>query len=104
MLWPFSTRSHRIECKLDEVLKTLRTLTKHEFQTDRIMMADLSRITATVAANGTVMGSAVALIEQIAEALRNVGSDQGAIDALATELEAQAANMAAAVTANTPVA
>jgi hypothetical protein len=97
----------RVERKLDEVLLRLSALsreTRKQTKDGKTIMADLSRITATVAANGSVIGSAVTLIEQIAEALRNAGSDQGAIDALAADLEAQAAALAAAVAANTPAA
>jgi hypothetical protein len=94
----------RIERKLDEVLMRLNALKTTQHRQGKKLMADLSRITNSVAANGTVIGSAVTLIEQIAEALRNAGSDQGAIDALAADLEAQAAALAAAVAANTPAA
>jgi putative N-acetylmannosamine-6-phosphate epimerase len=94
----------RIERKLDEVLRLLNALKSTQHRQGRKLMADLSRITDSVAANGSVIGSAVTLIEQIAEALRNASSDQGAIDALAADLEAQAAALAAAVAANTPAA
>ncbi len=94
----------RIERKLDEVLMRLNALKTTQRRQGKKLMADLSRITANVAANGTVIGSAVTLIEQIAEALRNAGSDQGAIDALANDLEAQAALLAEAVLRNTPAA
>jgi ABC-type transporter Mla subunit MlaD len=104
MMFEFVLRPVRIERKLDEVLRLLNALKSTQTRQGKKLMADLSRITATVAANGTVIGSAVTLIEQIAEALRNAGSDQGAIDALAADLEAQAAALAAAVTANTPAA
>jgi hypothetical protein len=100
--WPV-----RIERKLDEAIFLLKALTREtrkQTKDGKIIMADLSNITAKVAANGSVIGSAVTLIEQIAEALRNAGSDQGAIDALAADLDAQAASLAAAVAANTPAA
>jgi hypothetical protein len=94
----------RIERKLDEVLVRLNALKVTQHRQGRKLMADLSRITANVAANGTVIGSAVTLIEQIAEALRNAGSDQGAIDALANDLEAQATALSEAIVRNTPAA
>ena len=103
--WPFCvTRGCRIERKIDDLLSKLDALTREtrkQTKDGKAIMADLSNITAKVAANGSVIGSAVALIEQIAEALRNAGSDQGAIDALASDLESQAAALAAAVAANT---
>jgi hypothetical protein len=103
-MFEYFLRPVRIERKLDEAIILLKALTREtrkQTKDGKTIMADLSRITSSVAANGTVIGSAVTLIEQIAEALRNAGSDQGAIDALAADLEAQAAALAAAVAANT---
>lgn len=106
-MFEYFLRPVRLENKLDEVIVLLKALTREtrkQTKDGKAIMADLSNITAKVAANGSVIGSAVALIEQIAEALRNAGSDQGAIDALAADLDAQAAALAAAVAANTPAA
>lgn len=94
----------RIERKLDEVLIRLNALKTTQHRQGNKLMADLSRITANVASNGSVIGSAITLINQLAEELRNIDTDQGAIDALAADLEAQAAALAAAVAANTPAA
>ena len=96
-----------IERKLDEILMILDALTYETLRQTRQgtkIMADLSRITTEVAENGTVIGSAVTLIEQIAAALRAAGSDQAALDQLAADLDAQASALAAAVVANTPAA
>jgi hypothetical protein len=103
MIWWF-TWPRRIERKLDEIMRGINALKRQQNRHGVKIMADLSRITASVAANGTVIGSAVTLIEQIAEALRNVSSDQGAIDALASDLETQAAALSAAIVQNTPAA
>jgi chromosome segregation ATPase len=105
--WPYSRKFQQIERQLDEVLLRLKALNnrarRHTKQGEKLM-ADLSRIQAEVAENGTVIGSAITLIQQIAEALRNTGTDQAAIDQLAADLDAQASALAAAITANTPAA
>jgi uncharacterized protein YoxC len=96
-----------IERKLDEVLMMLDALTietRKQTRQGNKLMADLTRITSEVAENGTVIGSAVTLIEQIAEALRNAGTDQAALDQLAADLDAQASALADAVVRNTPAA
>jgi hypothetical protein len=103
--WPFCvTRGCRIERKLDDLLSKLDALTRKQTKDGKLIMADLSRITAAIATNNSAVDSAVILIKQIAEALRNAGSDQAAVDALAADLEAKAAELAAAVVENTPAA
>jgi len=103
--WPFCvTRCCRIERKLDDILSKLEALTRKQTKDGKLIMADLSRITAAISTNNSAVDSAVILIKQIAEALRNAGSDQAAVDALAADLEAKAAELAAAVVENTPAA
>lgn len=75
--------------------------------TERIetMSQDLSQLKAAVAANTSVIGSAVALIQGMAEKLQaaiDAGADPAELQALADELKAQDAALAAAVSANTP--
>lgn len=65
---------------------------------------DLDRLTAAVANDKTVNDSAATLIAGLAEQLRGVAGDAAAVNALADALDAQSAALAAAVTANTPVA
>lgn len=67
-------------------------------------MADLTQLTADVAANGEVIDSAVTLIGGLAQQIRDLvdaGADPAALLALAADLEGNTADLAAAVTANT---
>lgn len=82
----------------------LDSLTTAVYKETQQMAADLSGLTAAVNANTTVEGSAITLIQQIADQLRNSSGDQAAVDALATQLQSSAAALAAAVTANTSAA
>jgi hypothetical protein len=65
-------------------------------------MADLSQLTSAVEANSDAQQSAVQLIQELAVQIRNSSSDQGAVDALAQQLQDQAQALGAAVVANTP--
>lgn len=65
-------------------------------------MADLSALTREVQENGEVAASAVALINGLAQQIRDAAGDQAALDALAADLDAQAGPLADAVAANTP--
>jgi len=65
-------------------------------------MADFSALRAAVARVESVQASAIALIRQIAEAIRTEGADNAAVVELAGQLEAQADTLAAAVSENTP--
>lgn len=67
-------------------------------------MADLTQLTADVAADTTVDQSAITLIQGLAAQLAAAGTDPVALAALSTQLETNAAAIAAAVTANTPAA
>jgi hypothetical protein len=67
-------------------------------------MADLTTLTAQVTANTDVEASAVILINGLAAQLLAAKNDPVAIQALADKLNASAASLAAAITANTPAA
>ncbi len=70
------------------------------------MQADLVTLTAQVAENTSVEGSAVTLIQGIAKQLADAiaANNPAALDALQAQLNASATALAAAITANTPVA
>lgn len=88
--------------KLDAILKLLATIsTKEDY-----MKQDIVSLTAQVAQNTTVEGSAITLINGIAAQLANAiaANDPAALDALQAQLASSATALAAAVTANTPVA
>lgn len=67
-------------------------------------MSLLSDLQADVAAEDTVIDSAVALLKGLKDALDAAGTDPVALAALKTDLEAKTAALAAAVAANTPAA
>ncbi len=68
------------------------------------MSQELDDLTASVHANGTVLDSAIALINGIAARITAAGVDPAALKALTDELTAKDAELAAAVAANTPAA
>lgn len=66
------------------------------------MTAELVALQAQVAQTNTVIASAVTLIEGIAAQLLAIKDDPAAIAALAADLQATTADLAAAVAENTP--
>ena len=73
------------------------------YRTEQIMSA-LSDLQAAVAAEDTVIASAVTLIQGFAAQLAAAGTDPVALAALTSDITAQAAALGAAVAANTPAA
>lgn len=84
----------------DRLESALETLTE-KADAMGINLADIQR---EVAENNDAIQSAVTLIGQIAQALRDAAGDQDAVNALANQLDAQSNALAAAVTANTSAA
>ena len=70
---------------------------------DQIMVA-LSDVAADVAAEDTVVASAVVLLNSIGAQLAAAGTDPVALAALRTDIQTNTATLAAAVLANTPAA
>lgn len=68
-----------------------------------IVQSDLTALTAQVALNTSVEGSALVLINGFAAQLAAAGTDPVALAALDQELATSATALAAAVSANTPV-
>lgn len=86
---------------LNKVLGLDRRIERKETQ----LMKTLADLQADVAALADVDASAIALIQGLADQIRNLPpNDAAAIDALATQVEEQKAALAAAITANTPTA
>ena len=88
------------DTRLDQILTALNSLT----QQGATIMADLSVLTADVAANGDAVASAVTLLEGLSAALAAAGTDPVALAALADTLSTNTAALAAAVVQNTPAA
>lgn len=90
---------HHPRPKVEDLLQLILHKVNH-------IMADLTTLTAAVAANRTVSDSAVTLLQGLKVALDAAiaADDPVALEALSTDLGAQTTALAAAVTANTPVA
>lgn len=67
-------------------------------------MSALTDLQAAVAAEDTVIASAVTLINGIPALIAAAGTDPAALTALQSDITAQATALAAAVAANTPAA
>jgi hypothetical protein len=67
----------------------------------RNMALDLTQLTADVSADTDAVNSATTLLNTLAQEIRDNQNNPAALDALATQLETNTANLAAAVTANT---
>ncbi len=83
-----------------EALDILRRLD----QQGALIVADLTAITAEVQQNGDAVGSAVALLGNLSQQIRDLSTDPAALQALADELDANTQSLADAVVANTPAA
>jgi len=68
------------------------------------MATDLARITAAVERDETVNQSAITLLTQLSQLIRDNAEDPAALNALADRLDAQQQALADAIVANTPVA
>ena len=86
--------------KLDAILAMLKDSKQREVH----MSVELDALKAKVAANTTVVGSAIVLIDGLAQQIRDLKDDPVALAALANELEATNANLAGKVAENTPQA
>ncbi len=85
---------------LQQILQKLNSIQTEENK----IMAVLDDLTAQVAQNTTVEGSALTLIQGLAAQLAAAGSNPTALAALQTQLKTSADALAAAVAANTPAA
>jgi hypothetical protein len=96
-----------VQDQLDDIrwmISRLLKLTKLILTEKGQVMSALSDLQAAVARNGDVEASAVALIQGIAQQLKDAAGDPAALAALSASLTSQADALAAAVTANTPAA
>lgn len=68
------------------------------------MPMDLTRLQAAVAQDNTVNQSAITLLANLSQMVRDTAGDPAAVNALADQLAAQQQALADAVVANTPAA
>lgn len=86
--------------KINEIHRDTQQILHKELQ----LSAQLDALTAQVAANGTVIGSAIVLLQGLKAALDAAGTDPVALQALSDSLASTDTQLAAAVAANTPAA
>lgn len=84
----------------DKLNRILSVLVKQQ----ELIMADLTKLTADVAAETTVDNAVQTLLTNLVAQIKAASGDQAALDALTTQMETNAAALSAAVTANTPAA
>lgn len=96
------TQRHHDEIvqKLDHVHELLHHLTERIIT----LSAETDRLTASVAALTTVEQSAVTLLGQLSQLIRDNAQDPAALNALADSIDDDKNDLAAAVSANTPAA
>ena len=103
---------HAVPKQLDRIEAMLVRLTNTILKGESVMAQDLSVLKAEVAANTTVVGSAVALINGFSARLDAAVAAAGSADpalaaelaALSAQIKADSGSLAAAVAANTPAA
>lgn len=83
-----------------ELLSAMRRIEQRIIE----MSTDLTRITTEVSEMSTVVDSAVALLGDLSQRIRENATDPAALNALADTLDNKANALAAAVAANTPAA
>ena len=88
---------HRIETAIAALTDLVTTQGAH-------IMSALSDLQTAVAAEDTVIDSAVTLINGLAAQIAALTPDQDAINALAADVNARASALAAAISTNTPAA
>lgn len=88
-----SARPHELE--LREMLSLI-------IKNQELLMSAIDDLTAQVAANKTVVDSALVLIQGIAARITAAGTDPAALAALTDSLKSEDDALAAAVAANTP--
>lgn len=81
----------------DEIIRVLHAIQREM----KKMSAELDRLTAEVSQTGTVVDSAIALIQGLADQIRQLQTDPAALAKLADDLDAKTNALAAAVEANT---
>lgn len=85
---------------LKEILGELKSIKKEQNH----MSAEIDRLTASVASLTTAEQSSNALLAQLSQLIRDNANDPAALNALADSIDADTAEITAAVVANTPAA
>jgi hypothetical protein len=91
---------HEVRARLDAILDQLGLVVSKQ----ETMMAAIDDLQAAVAAEDTVIDSAIALIQGIPALIAAAGVDPAKLAALQSDITAKSSSLAAAVAANTPAA
>jgi hypothetical protein len=91
---------HEADEQLDKILHRLEEIKKQEEH----MTVELDNLTVQVKANEDLENSAITLLNGLSAQIAAIKNDPVAIQALADSLKANAANLSAAIIANTPAA
>lgn len=96
-MWNFfnGQQLSRMEQRLTILMRTI-------IEELKMAQADIDKLKAKVTANTNVTQSAVALINGLAQQIRDASDDPAELQALADSLERDSAALGAAVSANTP--
>jgi hypothetical protein len=88
--------------KLKKYKKQLNHIQEQLEEMENNMSVELDNLTVEVTEIGTVVDSAIVLLEGLSARLAEIANDPAAINALALELDTKSKELAAAVVANTP--
>lgn len=96
-----------INMRLEKIERSLVIIAGSEYYSakrEENILADLTDLTSKVAATETAEQSAIVLLNNLAQMIRDAGIDPAALADLATRLDTGANDLAAAVVADTPAA
>jgi hypothetical protein len=99
-MWVTDKEWRTLDGKLDAILKQLATIAQHQ---ENIMSA-LDDLATAVAAEDTVIDSAVVLLKGIPALIAAAGTDPAKLAALQADIKAKTTTLANAVAAGTPAA
>jgi hypothetical protein len=90
--------------RIERSIGTLMRASELELELDLMAQADIDKLRAQVEKNNQVGESAVTLITGLAAQIREMADDPAELQALAAQLESNAARLGEAISANTPTA
>lgn len=88
--------------RLDDKLDALHNLVAASAAREEHTMKELDDVKREVTETGTVIGGAVTLLNSLSQLIRDNAGDPAALRQIAADLDAQQAQLAAAIVANTP--
>lgn len=100
MRWDYFMPHYSVLRRLEAINRKLDLLLDGQ----ELLMSALDDLQAAVAAESTVIDSAITLIQGIPALIAAAGVDQAKLDALKNDITAKSDALAAAVSANTPAA